>query len=81
MSEKDMRAERSSSPSEPSTGPSRPGVDGPPCSGLHVKPGETNVMHDVQAMALPMAGKATATGLATIGARVGITGRDRARAE
>jgi len=51
-------------------------------------------MNDVQQMALPMAdkfvlitggtdgiGKATAIGLARLGARVGITGRDRARAE
>lgn len=51
-------------------------------------------MNDVQQMALPMAnkvvlitggaggiGKATAIGLATLGARVGITGRDRTRAE
>jgi NAD(P)-dependent dehydrogenase (short-subunit alcohol dehydrogenase family) len=51
-------------------------------------------MNDMQQMALPMAdkvvlitggtegiGKATAIGLASLGARVGITGRDRARAE
>jgi retinol dehydrogenase 14 len=51
-------------------------------------------MNDVQKMALPMAGKvvlitgstggigkATAIGLATLGARVGITGRDLARTE
>jgi len=51
-------------------------------------------MNDMQSMALPMAdkvvlitggtggiGKATAIGLATLGAQVGITGRDRARAE
>ncbi len=51
-------------------------------------------MNDVQKMALPMAGKvvlitggtggigkATAIGLASLGARVGITGRDLARAE
>ena len=51
-------------------------------------------MNDVQKMALPMAdkvvlitggtggiGKATAIGLATLGAQVGITGRDLARAE
>src|SRR4029077_4308919 len=94
MSETDMRAERSSSLSEPFTDHSLSGGDGPFSSGSHVKPGKTNAMNDVQRIALPMAdkvvlitggtggiGKASAIGLATIGAQVGITGRDRARAE
>jgi len=89
-----MRAEQSSSLSEPATGQSRPGVNGPPCSSLRVNLRETNVMTNVQNMQLPMAdkvvlitggtggiGKATAIGLATLGAQVGITGRDLARAE
>ena len=94
MSEQDMREVRSSSLSEPSTGPSRLDRDGPMRSGLRCKQREIDVMNDVQKMALPMAskvvlitggtggiGKATAIGLASLGARVGITGRDLARAE
>src|SRR5690349_16286823 len=94
MSATDMRAERSSSPSEPSRGYTRPSVGCPPSSSQHVTLRETYVMDDVQNMPLPMAGKvvlitggtggigkATATGLAIIGAQVGITGRDLTRAE
>ena len=82
---KDMREERSSSPSEPSTCQSRPGVDGPLCFGPHFKQGETHVRNDEQQMADKVVlitggtggiGKATAIRLATIDARVGITGRD-----
>ncbi len=89
-----MREVPSSSLSEPSANPIRPRVHGPFSSGPHVKLGKTIVMNDVQNMPLPLAdkvvlitggtggiGKATAIGLATLGAQVGITGRDRARAE
>src|SRR3979411_1860272 len=66
MSEKDMREERLSSPSE-----ARTPADMPPMAGKVVLiTGGTGGI-----------GKATAIGLATIGARVGVTGRDLARAE
>src|SRR3981081_3385958 len=66
MSEKDMREERLSSPSE-----ARTSADTPPMAGkVVVITGGTGGI-----------GRATAIGLATMGARVGITGRDPARAE
>jgi retinol dehydrogenase-14 len=66
MSEKDMREERLSSPSEARTHP-----DTLPMAGRVVLiTGGTGGI-----------GKATAIGLATMGARVGITGRDLGRAE
>src|SRR5438270_13388960 len=66
MSEKDMREERLSSPSE-----ARSPADTPPMAGKVVLiTGGTGGI-----------GKATAIGLATMGARVGITGRDLGRAE